>query len=151
MTKPTGKPRGRPKVGAGHGRPRSATKRKIQRAVEATAVDVAVQAFVAARHSSDKQPLDIILDVARGASEREITNRQLQAAIAAAPYVHARLNAVAVRDVTPASGDVAKRQQMRRQMLEALLGLARPEPLSAEELARHRDVIEGAISRPEGE
>jgi hypothetical protein len=143
MTKPTGKPRGRPP---------SAVKAAIKKAVDQTAGQAALQAFVLAKHRHDVQPLDIILDVAKGAPLAEITERQLQAAIAAAPYCHARLNAVAIKDVTPASGDMAKRQALRRQMLEALLGLARPEPMSATELETHRDVIDAtAPIRPKGD
>lgn len=142
VTKRTGKPRGRPP---------SAFKAAVQKAVDQTAGQAALQAFVMAKRRNDVQPLDIILDVAKGASPDEITDRQLQAAIAAAPYCHARLNAVALKDMTPPSGEVAKRQALRRQMLEALLGLAKPEPMSAEELAQHRDVIDGSLAKPSGE
>ncbi len=143
VTKPTGKPRGRPP---------SAFKAAVKKAVDVTAGQAALQAFVMAKHRDDVQPLDIILDVAKGALPSVITDRQLQAAIAAAPYCHARLNAVAVKDVTPQSGEAVKRQALRRQMLEALLGLARPEPMTALEIEQHRDVIDAtAPIRPKGD
>ena len=143
VTKPTGRPRGRPP---------SAFKRAVKKAVDQTAGQAALQAFVLASKRNGVAPLDIILDVAQGAPPEQITDRQLQAAIAAAPYCHARLNAVAVKDVTPQSGEAAKRQALRRQMLQALLGLARPEPMTPREIEQHRDVIDAtAPIRPKGD
>jgi len=133
VTKRTGRPRGRPP---------SAFKAAVKKAVDQTAGQAALQAFVLAKRRNDVQPLDIILDVAKGAGPDEITDRQLAAAIAAAPYCHARLNAVAIKDVTPQSPEAGVREALRRQMFDALLGLAKPEPMSAEEIERHRDVIE---------
>ncbi len=72
-------------------------------------------------------PLDIILTVARGGkAAAEISDRQF----AAAPDLHARLSAVAVKDVTPQDPDFLRRQAEVRAMLIARLEeIAVPEPL----------------------
>ena len=55
---------------------------------------------VAAARQSGVMPLDIILTVARGGeAAAQITDRQFAAAVAAAPFFHARLSAVAVKDM----------------------------------------------------
>ena len=140
MTKPTGRPPGRPPgrpmtAKEIHARVQAAERRKLSRAQL-----VHQQEIIELR--AKRLPLDIILDVAEGATREQITDRQLAAAIAAAPYCHARLNAVAVKDVTPQSPEAAEREKLRRQMFDALLRLARPEPMSAEEMAQHGDIIE---------
>jgi len=72
-----------------------------------------------------------MLTVARGGPEADaISDRQLQAAIAAAPYLHPRLAAVEVHDVTPPDPELeAKRKRAREWMLTRLEEMAKPEPL----------------------
>jgi hypothetical protein len=86
---------------------------------------------LAAVEHTGKLPLEIILAVAAGGTKAdEISDRQLQAAIAAAPYIHPKLAAVAVQDVTPHDPDAdAKRAQFREWCLKMLQGMAKPEPL----------------------
>ena len=54
---------------------------------------------IAAVRATDVLPLDIMLAVAGGGEAADkITDRQLQAAIATAPYLHPRLSAVAFQE-----------------------------------------------------
>jgi hypothetical protein len=77
-------------------------------------------------------PFDIILMAAAGGKEAdEITDRQLHAAMAAAPYVHPRLAAVAVQPVVSAEVE-EERRRVRESLLRELADLAKPEPLLIE-------------------
>src|SRR3954451_7654737 len=50
-------------------------------------------AGLAEAHASGRMPLDVILTVMRGGPEAEaITDRQYEAAVAAAPYLHPKLS-----------------------------------------------------------
>ena len=72
------------------------------------------QEGLAAARQTGRLPLDIMLAVAVGGPGADkISDRQLQAAIAAAPYVHPKLAAVAVNDVTPPARDEEKRKQIK--------------------------------------
>ena len=92
------------------------------------------QAGLAAAKSTGVLPLDIILTVAAGGpAASKISDRQLQAAIAAAPYMHPRLTAVAVKDVAPPDPVVEERRRAVRAALFAELDkLAQPAPLTIE-------------------
>ncbi len=92
------------------------------------------EGLAAARHGG-KLPLAIMLAVARGGPEADrISDRQLQAAIAAAPYIHPKLAAVAVEDVTPPDPERdAKRRQVRDWLFKRLEEMAKPEPLVIEQ------------------
>ena len=57
----------------------------------------------------------------------------MQAAIAAAPYVHPKLAAVAVKDVTPPDpGREQKAHRARAEFIRLLDAMAKPEPLVIE-------------------
>ena len=85
-------------------------------------------------------PLDIMLAVAAGGPEADkISDRQLQAAIAAAPYVHPKLAAVAVKDVTPPDSErEEKARRARAELFRLLNEMERPEPLVIESAPRPR-------------
>lgn len=90
-----------------------------------------------AAHTDGLLPLDVML--ARMWDKpllagRKVTDEQFQAAVAAAPYMHARLSAVAVRDMTPPDPVLVQRQdEARAQLVASLEALARPEPLTIEQ------------------
>jgi hypothetical protein len=86
---------------------------------------------IAAAKANGLLPLDIMLQVAAGGeAAAQITDRQLHAAIAAAPYVHAKLAAVAVALKTPQDVvDEAERAEARAWVLKQLADMAKPEPL----------------------
>src|SRR4051794_18939696 len=87
MGKRTGRPRGRP--------PGSLNKATIERqAFASEGLKAALEAGVS--------PLDVILRVMRG--DPDITDRQFQAAQAAAPYVHARLSSATITHKDPLDG-----------------------------------------------
>ena len=91
------------------------------------------QAGLQAARTTGVLPLDIMLTVAAGGPEADkITDRQLQAAIAAAPYVHPKLAAVAVNDVTPDPEREEKARRTREEFIRLLNEMARPEPLVIE-------------------
>ena len=95
-----------------------------------------VQAGLEAAKLTGKLPLDIMLTVAAGGPEADkISDRQLQAAIAAAPYVHPKLAAVAVKDVTPDPERDEKVRRAREEFIRLLNEMARPEPLVIEHVA----------------
>lgn len=78
-------------------------------------------------------PLEIMMAVARGGvASLLITDRQLNAAIAAAPYVHPRLSAVAIKEVPVSSEADVIRAATRAAMIKALQAFAVPEPLTLE-------------------
>lgn len=89
------------------------------------------QAGVIDARETGVMPLDIILAVARGGDAADkITDRQLNAAIAAAPFLHPRLTAVAVKDMTPPDPHLAQQQaETRAAIIARLQALAIPEPL----------------------
>jgi hypothetical protein len=70
---------------------------------------------IAAAMESGVMPLDVMLQVMRGGDEAEqISDRQFQAAVAAAPYVHAKLNTLKGDPAAPLQhhhtiGDVSQR------------------------------------------
>ncbi len=103
------------------GTPNKATAARLLRA----------RAGIFAAEQSGMMPLDIILTVARGGeAAARITDRQFAAAVAAAPFLHARLSAVAVKDVTPDDTDVSRRQaEVRAILLARLEEMAVPRPL----------------------
>jgi hypothetical protein len=86
---------------------------------------------IAAAKATGLMPLDVILTVVAGGDAADrITDRQLHAAVAAAPYLHPKLSAVAVKNVTPQDVvDQAKRAEARAWVLKKLADLAKPEPL----------------------
>lgn len=98
------------------------------------------QAGLEAARTTGVMPLDIMLTVAAGGPEADkISDRQLQAAIAAAPYVHPRLAAVAVKDVTPPDPErEEKARRAREEFIRLLNEMARPEPLVIEPATRPR-------------
>jgi hypothetical protein len=67
----------------------------------------------------------------RRQSNHEIIDHQLQASIAAAPSVHPRPTAVAVKDMT-LPPDTAAHEEARKRLVADLDDLARPEPLTIE-------------------
>jgi len=82
------------------------------------------QAGFAAAEQTGVMPLDIMLTVARGGEAAAgITDRQLAAAVAAAPYVHPKLAAVAVKDLTPPepAPEKTEEQRLARARVYALL------------------------------
>ena len=99
------------------------------------------QAGLEAAKQTGAMPLDIMLAVAAGGPEADkISDRQLQAAIAAAPYVHPKLAAVAVKDVTPPDPEQDdKARRAREEFIRLLNEMARPEPLVYEPTERHRE------------
>ena len=73
-------------------------------------------------HETGVLPLDILTAAMRGGPEAaNITDRQLQAAIAAAPYIHPRLSAVAVEQAQP--GIEFAPDQLTDDELQLLMGL----------------------------
>ena len=92
------------------------------------------QSGIAAAKLTGVLPLDIILAVAAGGDAAAgITDRQLQAAIAAAPYLQPKRAAVADNDLTPPDPELeAKRARLRSEVIQMLTELARPEPLVIE-------------------
>ena len=98
------------------------------------------KAGLEAARTTGVMPLDIMLTVAAGAPEADkISNRQLQAAIAAAPYVHPRLAAVAVKEVTPPDPEREERaRRAREEFIRMLDEMAMPEPLATEHAGRPR-------------
>jgi len=79
-------------------------------------------------------PLDIILAMAAGGeTAARISDRQLQAAIAAAPYVRPTLNAVASKDVTPDPAAEERRARTPSHYVELLEDMTKPEPLDRSE------------------
>ena len=101
---------------------------------------VRAQAGLEVAKRTGVMPLDIMLTVAAGGREADkISDRQLRAAIAAAPYVHPRLAAVAVKDVTPPDPErEEKARRAREEFIRMLNEMARPEPLAIEHAARPR-------------
>ena len=97
-----------------------------------------VQAGLEAAKLTGKLPLDIMLTVAAGGPEADkISDRQLQAAIAAAPYVHPKLAAVAVKDVTPPDPEREEKARLiRKKLHDWLQEMAKPEPLVTEHAER---------------
>jgi len=89
------------------------------------------RAGITAAKQNGVMPLDILLTVAAGGEAADkITERQFQAAVAAAPYLHARLSAVAVKDVTPIDPlETEKRALARAEMIRRLDAMAIPAPL----------------------
>src|SRR5689334_7164474 len=74
---------------------------------------MAAQRGIVAAQRMQRSPLETILAVADGGAEAEkIIVRQLQAAIAAAPYCHPRLAAIA--HVSPPDPDMERRRDMLR-------------------------------------
>jgi hypothetical protein len=98
------------------------------------------QAGLEAAKRTGVMPLDIMLAVAAGGPEADqISDRQLQAAIAAAPYVHPKLAAVAVKDMTPPNpAREEKARRAREELIRWLNELARREPLLIEHVERPR-------------
>ena len=127
---PQGSAPGERRGGRAPGTPNRATVERRMRA----------QAGLEVAKRTGVMPLDIILTVAAGGPEADkISDRQLQAAIAAAPYVHPKLAAVAVKDVTPPNPiDDEKRQLAKQAVLRMLADLAKPEPLVIEHVERPR-------------
>ena len=121
---PRGSAPGERRGGRHKGTPNKATVERQMRA----------QAGLEAAKLTGKLPLDIMLTVAAGGPEADkISDRQLQAAIAAAPYVHPKLAAVAVKDVTPPDPALDERRRRAREVfLRELQALARPESLTIE-------------------
>lgn len=127
---PRGSAPGERRGGRAPGTPNKAT---VERRLRA-------QAGLEAAKQTGAMPLDIMLAVAAGGPEADkISDRQLQAAIAAAPYVHPKLAAVAVKDVTPPNPELEeKKRQQRAGILRRLEALAKPEPLVIEYAERPR-------------
>jgi hypothetical protein len=96
---------------------------------------IRTQAGIIAANVTGVTPLDLILMVARGGEAADkITDRQLNAAIAAAPYVHPRLAAVAVKDLTMPDPILLQQQaEVRAALIARLQALAIPEPLQLPE------------------
>lgn len=97
------------------------------RALHWKAKAAALQMEVAA--GKKRAPIQVILEVMEGANKRTITDRMFKAAIEAAPYVHPKLSAVAVKQV-PNPEDERRRAalsglsyQQRREIL-AIIGPA---------------------------
>jgi hypothetical protein len=84
--------------GAGR-KPRSQDKATIEKAIRA-------RQGIAAALETGLMPLDVIMAVMRAellSNGLEPTDRQLSAAIAAAPFLHAKLSAMVMKDVTDAA------------------------------------------------
>ena len=80
------------------------------------------QAGITSARQTGVMPLDILLTVvAGGEAAAAISDRQFQAAVAAAPYLHPRLSAMAVKDMTPPDPvDTEKRALMRAELIRRL-------------------------------
>jgi hypothetical protein len=84
-----------------------------------------------AAHDSGELPLDVMLRRMHG--DMTITDQQFEAAVAAAPYVHPRMAAMAVQTVPePDPAEEALRTQQRAELIAALQAMARAEPLLIE-------------------
>lgn len=127
---PRGSAPGERRGGRQKGAPNKATVERRMRA----------QAGLEAAKQTGTMPLDIMLAVAAGGPEADkISDRQLQAAIAAAPYAHPKLAAVAVKDVTPPDPERdEKARRAREEFIRILNEMARPEPLVIEPATQPR-------------
>ena len=125
---PRGSAPGERRGGRAPGTPNKATVERRMRA----------QAGLEVAKRTGVMPLDIMLTVAAGGPEAaKITDRQLQAAIAAAPYVHPKLAAVAVSEEAPPDPDLEEKRRVAKQaVLRMLADLAKPEPLVIEHVER---------------
>jgi hypothetical protein len=73
-------------------------------------------------------PLDVMLRRMHG--DTTITDRQFEAAVAAAPYIHPRMAVMAVQSVPELDPlEEARRAQQRNELIAALQVLAKAEPL----------------------
>ena len=135
---PQGSSPGERRGGRQKGTPNRATLEKRIRA----------QSGIAKAKLSGVLPLDIILTVAAGGEPAaRITDRQLQAAIAAAPYVHPKLTAVALKDVTPPDPAAdEQRAYAKAKIMRLLEDMAKPEPLYRDEDAGRRTVSVAAAT-----
>lgn len=119
---PRGSKPGERRGGRAKGTPNRAT---IEREMRA-------RAGLAAATQTGTMPLDIILTVAAGGeAAAAISDRQLAAAIAAAPFLHPRLSPVTVQPPMPPELE-EERRRIRAALLQELADLARPEPLVIE-------------------
>ena len=125
---PRGSAPGERRGGQQKGTPNKATNERRLRA----------QAGLEAAKLTGVMPLDIMLTVAAVGSEADkISDRQLQVAIAAAPYVHPKLAAIAVKDVTPPDPERdEKARRARGEFIRMLEAMAKPEPLVIEHTDR---------------
>jgi hypothetical protein len=91
---------------------------------------------LAAARQSGVMPLDVILARMRDETlpnGRKPSDEQFQAAIAAAPYLHPKLAAIAVDNVRPPDPVLTEQQEEARRLLFAHLeAMAVPEPLELE-------------------
>ncbi len=87
-------------------------------------------------------PLDVILRRMHG--DATVTDRQFEAAVAAAPYLHPRMAVMAVQTVPDDPVADARRAQIRAEMIAGLQALARAEPLSIDAgFEEHRENLAG--------
>ncbi len=90
------------------------------------------QAGIEIAETTGALPLEILITVMRGGPDADsITERQLQAAVAAAPYIHPRLAAIAVKEQPTDIGvDVSLlNDDELRSMMTILRKITRPAPL----------------------
>lgn len=105
-------------VAAVRGTPNKATVVRQMRAV----------AGLKAAEETGELPLDVILRRMHG--DTTVTDRQFEAAVAAAPYMHPRLAVMAVQTVAePDPAEQARRTTLRNELIASLQKLARAEPL----------------------
>jgi hypothetical protein len=77
---------------------------------------------------SGEMPLDVMLRRMHG--DTTVTDQQFEAAVAAAPYIHARRAVMAVQAVPELDPDEeARRAQRRNELINALQALAKAAPL----------------------
>ena len=113
---PRGSKPGEHRGGRTKGTPNKATVVRQMRAV----------AGLKAAEESGELPLDVILRRMHG--DTTVTDRQFEAAVAAAPYLHPRMAVMAVQTVPEDPVVEARRVQVRAEMIASLQALARAEP-----------------------
>jgi hypothetical protein len=103
-------------------------------------------------HQFERSPLEVMLARMNGREwAKALTDDQLQCAIAAAPYVHPRLQAIAVQEVPDAE------REKRRDLLKRIPFEQRREIAAILEAARQQEesdvaaVIEGVSEEQNGE
>ena len=112
---PRGSKPGEHRGGRQKGTPNKATLVRQMRAV----------AGLKAAEESGELPLDVILRRMHG--DTSVTDRQFEAAVAAAPYLHPRMAVMAVQTVPDDPVVEARRAQVRAEMIASLQALARGE------------------------
>lgn len=98
--------------------------------------ELRAQSGIRNAQQSGELPLNVILRRMRGEGP-SVSDEQFQAAVAAAPFMHPRLAAVAVNSPSAAPPvDEDRRRALRQALLRELADLAKPTLLTVDEMGR---------------